>query len=248
MSPKSRLAPFAKASLLLLLLATLLSATALAQLPSPEGFVNDYAGVLPQASELESLAASIEEETGAEIAIVTIQSLPDGYDTPKYAVELFEQWGIGKREQDNGLLILLVVEEKHWRIEVGYGLEPIINDAKAGRIGRAYLEPALESGDYSTIEPAVLEIYQEIKSSQDSGLLPAFVTQIDPIYWAIIIVIIIVAIIVLALTGNIWIVYIIVRILLFILTRGRSGFGGGSSGGGGAGNIYMPGSARSNIA
>ncbi len=211
-----------------------------AQLPDYVGYVNDFAGVLgPDARMIESNIAYIEDQTTAEIAIVTIQELPEGYDALTYGVELFEKWGIGKADRDNGLLILLSIKEKKWRIEVGYGLEPFINDAKAGRIGREYLEPAFESGNYSLgVNNAVVAIGQEIMEAQDSGeyIISEIIENIDPLTAIIIVILVVILIVVLALTGNIWIVYLIIRFILMLLSGGRGGFGGGKSGGGGAGN------------
>ncbi|MBN2101914.1 MAG: TPM domain-containing protein [Candidatus Aenigmarchaeota archaeon] len=229
---------FLPAILALFLLAGIASSAAL---PDYVGYVNDFAGVLGQdARIIESNIAYIEDKTTAEIAVVTIPEFPENYDTLTYGVELFEKWGIGKADRDNGLLILLSVKEKKWRIEVGYGLEPIINDAKAGRIGREYLEPALESGNYSSgVNEAVIAIGQEIMGAQDSGeyIISDMIDSIDPVTAIIVVVIIIILIVVLALTGNIWVVWLILRIILMLLSGGRGGgFGGGKSGGGGAGN------------
>ena len=172
--------------------------------------------------------------------MVTIPELPENYDMLTYGVELFEKWGIGKADRDNGLLILLSIKEKKWRIEVGYGLEPIINDAKAGRIGREYLEPAFESGNYGEgVNEAVIAIGQEIMDAQNSGeyIISDMIDNIDPLTAIIVVIIIIILIVVLALTGNIWVVWLILRIIMMLLSGGRGGgFGGGKSGGGGAGN------------
>ncbi len=219
----------------------LLAGLASAQLPDYLGYVNDFAGVFgPDARIIESNIAYIEDKATAEIAVVTIPELPENYDTLTYGVELFEKWGIGKADRDNGLLILLSIKEKKWRIEVGYGLEPIINDAKAGRIGREYLEPVFESGNYSTgVNDAVIVIGREIMDAQNSGeyIISDMINNIDPLTAIIVVIIIIILIVVLALTGNVWVVYLILRIILMILSGGRGGgFGGGKSGGGGAGN------------
>jgi uncharacterized protein len=78
---------------------------------------------------------------------VTIPELGDNY-IEDYAVRLFEKWGIGERGKDNGVLILNAVKERQIRIEIGYGIEGIIPDAKAGRIRDQYLIPYLKQGDY----------------------------------------------------------------------------------------------------
>ena len=78
--------------------------------PDYVGYVNDFAGILDNASasDLEALITSIEKNTGAEIAVVTIDTL-EGITIEEYAVVLFEKWGIGKADEDNGLLILVAL-------------------------------------------------------------------------------------------------------------------------------------------
>lgn len=229
-----RLIPFLAAAFILLV------APVHAQIPEPYGFVNDYAAVLgPYAGGIESLAAEIEKTTSAEIAIVIIPKLPEEYDIFTYGVELFEKWGIGKRGQDNGVLILVAVEEKKWRIEVGYGLEGALNDAKVGRIARETIEKAFETGQYGAeVYNAVGLIAAEIESepaAPDPMAELIYFVQKEPLTFGAIIILVLIGIAALVLTGNGWVLYIIVRIIMMILTRGR--FGGGRSGGGGAGRF-----------
>ena len=216
---------------------------AAAQLPEPRGFVNDYADVLGgHSGEIENLAADVEKSTSAEIAVVTISGLPEGYDIFTYGVELFEKWGIGKKSRDNGVLVHISVREKKWRIEVGYGIEPVINDAKAGRIGRETIEKAFETGEYGKeAYNAVSMIAAEIKGEPSPDPVSSIISfiQNDPLTFAVIVMLLAAAIAILVLTGNGWILYAVVRIILLILSRGR--FGGGRSGGGGAGRfIRLP--------
>ena len=96
--------------------------------------MNDFAAVMgAQTAALETLLIELEQKTGAQVAIVTLPSL-DGGEPADFAVRLFERWGIGQAGQGNGLLILTAIEDRAVRIEVGYGLEPIIPDGLAGRI------------------------------------------------------------------------------------------------------------------
>lgn len=119
------------------------------EFPQPVGHVNDFAGVIPAgtAAQLTALCTELEQKTGAELAIVTVDSIGD-YDYVDYAVRLFERWGIGKKGRDNGVLILLTVRERKARIEVGYGLEGILPDITVGRIFRQYMLPELRRNDY----------------------------------------------------------------------------------------------------
>src|SRR6266550_1196292 len=114
----------------------------------PTGYVSDLAGVIsPEAkARLEALCAELEQKTGAQMAIVTVQSL-EGESVENYAVGLFKQLGVGSKKDNRGVLLLVAPNERKYRIEVGYGLEPVINDARAGDAGRAMV-PYLRQGDY----------------------------------------------------------------------------------------------------
>ena len=116
----------------------------------PVGYVSDLAGVIrPEAKErLEALCKEVEQKTGAQMAIVTVQSL-EGASTENYAVDLYKQLGVGSKKDNRGVLLLIAPSEHKYRIEVGYGLEPVINDARAGDAGRAMV-PFFRANDYGT--------------------------------------------------------------------------------------------------
>lgn len=115
----------------------------------PSGFVNDFAHILSndQIATLENRLIGIEASTTVEISVVTIPSL-GGETIESYANELFQEWGIGKKGKDNGLLLLIAPNEREMRIEVGYGLEPTITDGRASAIIRNTLVPAFRSENY----------------------------------------------------------------------------------------------------
>lgn len=135
---------------LLLLILLLIPAAAAAAFPTPTGFVNDFAGVLPAETknDLEGLLSSFERSTGIEVAVATLPSL-DGRTVEDVAVDLFKQWGIGKKGKDDGALFLVAPSERRMRIEVGYGLEGALNDALAGRILDENVVPRFRGGDLS---------------------------------------------------------------------------------------------------
>jgi uncharacterized protein len=116
----------------------------------PNGYVTDLAGILkPEAkAQLEALGSELEQKTGAQMAIVTVKSL-DGKTVEGYANELFQQLGVGKKKEDNGVMLLVAPNDRKYWTEVGYGLEPIINDARAGDAGRLMV-PYFRQGDYSS--------------------------------------------------------------------------------------------------
>jgi uncharacterized protein len=136
-----------KRVLLVLLLATMAWGLDVSKL-QPRGYVSDFAGVLDAGSlaAIEAYCGNVERATGAQFAIVTVPSLED--DTvEEAAVRLFEAWKIGKAKTDEGVLLLLAVKDRKNRIEVGYGLEPVIPDGAAGGILRQ-IRPLLQTGDY----------------------------------------------------------------------------------------------------
>lgn len=117
--------------------------------PKPVGFVNDFANVIPPATEkqIAAVCEEVQQKTGAQIAVVTIETT-NGEDYNEYANKLFEAWKIGERGKDNGVLLLQVVKDRTFRIEVGYGLEPIIPDGLAGEIRDRYVFPYFRQNKY----------------------------------------------------------------------------------------------------
>ncbi len=115
----------------------------------PQGYVTDLAGVIDAntRARLEALCTEVEQKTGAQIGVVTVKSL-DGESKEDYAADLYKHLGIGSKKNSRGVLLLVAPQERQYRIEVGYGLEPVINDARAGDIGRDMV-PYLKSGNYS---------------------------------------------------------------------------------------------------
>ena len=115
----------------------------------PQGYVSDFAGVLSdqQKMRIESFSAELEKKTTAQMAVLTISSVkPDTIE--QYAVNLFEKWGIGKKGEDNGVLLLVAVSDRDLRIEVGYGLEGALTDATSKIIIERYIVPYFKQGLY----------------------------------------------------------------------------------------------------
>jgi uncharacterized protein len=116
----------------------------------PTGYVTDLAHVItPTATtRLENLCLELQQKTGAQMAIVTVRSL-EGEDVDEYANDLFQQFGVGGKKNDRGVLLLVAPLDHKYRTEVGYGLESVINDARAGDAGRAMV-PFFRQGNYSS--------------------------------------------------------------------------------------------------
>ena len=114
----------------------------------PEGYVNDFARVVDAASkaELAAYCARVEKATGVQMAFVTLPNI--GQDpVEEFANDLYRRWGIGQKGKDEGLLLLLVVNERRSRLEVGRGLEAYITDGTAGALLRQ-MRPALQQQQY----------------------------------------------------------------------------------------------------
>jgi len=150
----------------------LIAASAFGQAVStlkPLGYVNDFAHVLsPEAANnIENLCLEVDRKAHAQIAVVTVSSLA-GSDIESYAVDLFHKWGVGFKGTDRGVLILLAIQDRKYRMEVGYGLEPILPDGKVGGFGRE-AAPYLKNGDY---DGALLLLTRRIAETiaQDAGV------------------------------------------------------------------------------
>ncbi len=114
----------------------------------PLGYVSDYARAVDPASlaALQQYCSRVEALTGAEIAVVTLDTLA-GEPIEDVAADMFRKWGVGKKGKDEGVMLLLVTRDRRMRLEVGYGLEPVIPDGVAGSILRA-MRPALREQRY----------------------------------------------------------------------------------------------------
>ena len=114
----------------------------------PQGYVSDFARVIDPGtrSRLENYCGVVERSTGAQIALVTIPSL-EGEPIEDVANTIFRAWGVGQKGKDEGIMLLLVIRDRRSRLEVGYGLEPILPDGLAGSILRE-MRPALRQQRY----------------------------------------------------------------------------------------------------
>ena len=120
-----------------------------AAFPEHTGRINDFAGILDATArtQIETIVREAERLTSAEIAVATVPSL-EGMSVEDYANRLFHRWGIGTKDRDNGILVLVAPNERKVRIEVGYGLEPILPDGLAGEIIRTEILPRFRENDY----------------------------------------------------------------------------------------------------
>lgn len=145
-------------AIVLLLLATVLSAAP--QFPEYKGPINDLAGVLSKSDirQLESKAIAYREQTGSEIGVLIVPTIGN-MTIEDYTHDIFNAWGIGQKEKDNGVLFLVAIEERKARVEVGYGLEGELTDLECGRLvnRNSPMAQHFRSGDYAGGVGAVLD-------------------------------------------------------------------------------------------
>jgi uncharacterized protein len=215
----------------------------------PQGYVSDFAHVLDDSSHarVEAYCGRVEQATGVQMAIVTIDTL-DGQPIEDVSNSLYRKWGVGKKGKDEGIMLLLAIKDHRDRIEVGYGLEPILPDGFVGSVLRE-ARPLLRQNAYG---PALFAAAEGMGSriaaakgvALDFGLRPQrrVVAERPGIPWPVIVIGIIILLLLMRgggggglLTG---------LILGNLLGRGgRGGWGGGGfggydSGGGGGGGGF----------
>lgn len=179
------------------------SITSLATVKSTnEFYVNDYANLLNEETKqyIINCNKDLSSKTGAQIVVVTVQNL-EGDSLEEYATQLFREFGIGDKNKNNGVLLLLTLEERQFRVEVGYGLEGALPDGKTGRIQDEYIIPYLKNNNwndgvkngFNAILQVVAEEYGvEIDNSQQAVVVESkttFFEQFLPIIIMIIIII-----------------------------------------------------------
>ncbi len=137
----------------------------------PTGFVNDFAKIMSDETRqtVEVRLLQFEKDTSNEISVVTINSLQD--DTiENFAVKLFEEWRIGKKDKDNGVLLLIAKDDRQMRIEVGYGLEGALTDAQSYWIIQNILKPAFQAGNY---DQGISDAVDKIIAATKGEFVPA---------------------------------------------------------------------------
>lgn len=202
-----------------LCLSVLLPLSALAfTIPArPAGFVNDYAGMLTsdQVSQLEAKVRAFEKSTTDEIAVVTIPSL-DGDVIENVAQDIFTKWSIGKKDTNNGVLLLVSLADKKTRIQTGYGVEGALTDIGTSFIQSDVITPAFKAGDYYGGINGALD--KMIEALNGSDIVPSNYhtgTSVSKLPWQ----------------GILFFVFIFFQILAAILGRSKSWWGGGVLGG-----------------
>lgn len=215
-------------------------------------YVQDYAQVLSAEDKrrLLSIGQELDNKTTVQLAVVTVKTL-DGQPIEDYALSILREWGIGSKEKNNGALIVVAVQDRRSRIEVGYGLEGLLTDGLTGRIQDQAMIPYFRKGNYAA---GIVNGYAVTASliAKDAGIqlasinseqiaVPAKTTNnTDQEYPFWLKLLIGAGIVLLLIIDNLFLGGVLTQMLFFMFLRGRGGgggrggFGGGSGGGGGS--------------
>ena len=191
----------------------------------PQGYVSDFAHVVdPQTrARIEEYCGEVERATGAQMALVTIDTL-DGKPIEDFTNDLFRKWGVGKKGQDEGVMLLVAIKDHKDRIEVGYGLEGTLPDGFSGQTLRQ-IQPQLRQNDYGNAMLAAAEVMGSAIAKAKGVTLNAHLLepreQQQPsrgggVPWPLIV----------------FGIFILFAVLRGIGRRGGNGYGGGYVGGG----------------
>jgi len=214
--------------------------------PDPYRLVNDYTQLLNQAQseQLERKLRYFEDSTSTQIVVIIQESL-DGDALEDYTHRIAEKWGIGQKGKDNGALLFIALKDKKLRIEVGYGLEPVITDAASFTIINSVLKPAFRKGNfYNGIDEAtstLMSLAAEEFSSEEYVKKEKKGGKFTPVM-GLFVVILIIILIVIAISnrggsggGGAYRDFSRGRGIFFFPTGGGSNFGSGGGGFGGFG-------------
>ena len=148
------------------------------RIPKPVGWVNDFANIIdaPTEATLTEISKRLEQQTGIEYAVATVKSL-NGYSIERYAYRMFNKWRIGKRHKNNGVLLLVALNDRKLRIHVGRGMEHVLTNNTCSRIIRTVMIPLLRQKQYSAAcywgSYRIVERVAETEGLQLAALIPS---------------------------------------------------------------------------
>ena len=209
--------------------------------PPKNGYILDQTQTLSKEEihKMNRMGMELQQKTKAQIAVLIVPTL-DGEDVGDYANQVFRTWGVGQKNTNNGILFLIAIKDKQMRIEVGYGLEGAINDAKAGQILDDYAIPYFKQGQIgrgvvNTYAILVGETAKEYKVTIDGSQTYENQKGVELTPFEMLLIgggILLLLILDFTVFGG-----AITQSLLWILASGRGGGGSGRSGGGGFGGF-----------
>ncbi len=193
----------------------------------PQGYVSDFADVIDNQSrsDLEDYASRVEQATGAQLAFVTIKTL-DSQNIEDFTHDLFNLWGIGQKRKDNGAMVLLSIDDRKSRLEVGGGLGGAITDGMSGLLLED-MRPSLRAKEYgAAMIAAAVRLGETIAKDQGVEIPPPQryrrPRRSEP-------------------DGFPWPLLVFGLFILFGILRRAAGGGGGYRGGGGGGSGFLTG-------
>lgn len=166
--------PFFILALLIVGLTALTGPATALSVPAYKGYINDYAEIISPAieSKLERALQSFELTDSTQIAVLTISSL-EGDSLEDFSIRTVEQWQVGQKGKDNGVLFLIVSKDRQMRLEVGRGLEGVLTDLMSGRIIDQVVAPFFKAGKYEAgIESGLAAIIQTTRGEFKASQLP----------------------------------------------------------------------------
>lgn len=206
--------------------------------PPPQRWVTDGAGVLSESvvRTLDARLERYESQTGHQLLVWTGKST-GGEPLEEWSARTFEAWRVGRKGIDDGLVVFLLAEDRRIRIEVGYGLEPVVTDAQASRLLRDVALPALRAGDADravtgTVEGLISLIGGEEGAQPARARAPPMETGQKLLLGILGLIVLVIFI-----THPSFALWLLVNILSGSRGGGRSGRGGGGSWGGGGGGF-----------
>jgi uncharacterized protein len=139
-----------KSSILIIVILLAASHAFSLEFPKLTSWVNDYAEVLDseEKQELDATLKDFEQETAVQIFVAIMEHLPPDISLEEYVNKLFNHWGIGQKEKNNGVLLAIFIKDRKLRIEVGYGLEETLTNTVCKRIIDTDIIPDLKKGDF----------------------------------------------------------------------------------------------------
>jgi uncharacterized protein len=209
--------------------------------PALSGRVVDQANIIPADTRSAIIVklAELESKSGIQLVVATVNSL-EGQEIEPYANELFRTWGLGQKEKNNGVLLLVAPNEHRVRIEVGYGLEGTLTDALSKVIITNAITPRFKTGDFGGgiargVDDIITVLTTDSSEWQQRPTLrldsEAAGSPIrDPTNWLIWLAVFVVIVLCIIFPGFRW--FVLNVALQILLSSGSSSSGGGSSGGG----------------
>lgn len=219
-------------ALILFILLPISESTSAVEIPHLYDYITDEVGVIVYSEYYQAtygVCEILDQETSCEMAILVVNSTED-MEIAQYAIEVFNSNGIGNKEKNNGVLLVVATGDQTYFVAVGRGLEGILNDAKVGRFARDYFVPYAEEGDYAyAIYALTVMIASEIADNYEEAEPHRYPIEGIPLDWPQLLLAVFVFVAIMVVTKG--------RLFIWIGGLLRR-FGGGKTGGGGAGGKY----------